>query len=199
MSKRNITVKEKELIDKLNNRGASSAEPTKTLEKMKAESAAMIPSAPYSMNEDTRVRTLNEERKNINLTLKEKDGSIHYLSLLQLGNLISSIIDAKTQTKHHCACGHDHEAPKAEGKEQVNHPDHYNDYDVEVIEMMERVFGHEAVVNFCRLNAFKYRMRAGHKDGNSLEQDLKKERWYLNYIREHEQAPLIAGAPGTDD
>jgi hypothetical protein len=74
------------------------------------------------------------------------------------------------------------EEPK---KEQVNHPDHYNDYDVEVIEMMERVFGHEAVINFCRLNAFKYRMRAGHKDGNSLEQDLKKERWYLDYIKNH--------------
>lgn len=74
------------------------------------------------------------------------------------------------------------EEPK---KEQVNHPEHYNDYDVEVIEMMERVFGHEAVINFCRLNAFKYRMRAGHKDGNSLEQDLKKERWYLDYIKNH--------------
>lgn len=76
---------------------------------------------------------------------------------------------------------------RTEGKEQVNHPDHYNDYDVEVIEMMERIFGHEAVINFCRLNAFKYRMRAGHKDGNSLEQDLKKERWYLDYIKNHKK------------
>ena len=84
-------------------------------------------------------------------------------------------------------------------KEQVNHPVHYNDYDVEVIEMMERVFGHEAVINFCRLNAFKYRMRAGHKDGNSLEQDLKKERWYLDYIKEHDQAPLSPGAPVTGE
>lgn len=66
-------------------------------------------------------------------------------------------------------------------KEQVNHPSHYNDYDVEVIEMMRRIWGDDAVVTFCKLNAFKYRMRAGHKD--NLEQDLAKEKFYLDYIK----------------
>lgn len=32
---------------------------------------------------------------------------------------------------------------KQEKKEAVNHPSHYNDYDVEVIEMMRRIWGDE--------------------------------------------------------
>lgn len=63
--------------------------------------------------------------------------------------------------------------------EEVNHPQHYNNYDVEVIDMMERVFGREATATFCKLNAFKYRMRAGTKPGQSADKDLNKERWYL--------------------
>ena len=40
--------------------------------------------------------------------------------------------------------------------EEVNHPLHYNAYDVEVIDMMEKVFGKEETAIFCKLNAFKY-------------------------------------------
>lgn len=65
-------------------------------------------------------------------------------------------------------------------KEAVNHPSHYNQYDVEVLEMMKRIWGEDAVKNFCKLNAFKYRMRAGHKD--DVEQDLAKEKFYLDYF-----------------
>lgn len=71
--------------------------------------------------------------------------------------------------------------------EEVNHPQHYNNYDVEVIDMMERVFGREAVITFCKLNAFKYRMRAGTKPGQSADKDLNKERWYLNKMNELKQ------------
>lgn len=68
--------------------------------------------------------------------------------------------------------------------EEVNHPQHYNNYDVEVIDMMERVFGKEATITFCKLNAFKYRMRAGTKPNQSAEKDLNKEKWYLDKMRE---------------
>ena len=64
--------------------------------------------------------------------------------------------------------------------EEINHPLHYNNYDVEVIDMMERIFGVEATAIFCKLNAFKYRMRAGTKPNQSAEKDLKKEQWYIN-------------------
>lgn len=59
----------------------------------------------------------------------------------------------------------------------VDHPKHYNSYPIEAIEMMERIFGKEAVYHFCLLNAFKYRMRAGNK--LDVNEDLEKERWYL--------------------
>ena len=68
--------------------------------------------------------------------------------------------------------------------EEVNHPQHYNNYDVEVIDMMERTFGAYDAYAFCKLNAFKYRMRAGTKPGQSADKDLKKEQWYLNKAEE---------------
>lgn len=68
--------------------------------------------------------------------------------------------------------------------EQVNHPSHYNNYPMEVIDMMENIWGTEEVITFCEMNAFKYRMRMGLKDNNSIEQDLAKEKWYLNKSNE---------------
>lgn len=74
--------------------------------------------------------------------------------------------------------------PVNEHYEEVNHPDHYNVYDVEVVEMMERIFGIEETMSWCKLNAFKYRMRAGEKPTSTVEKDLKKEKWCLNKYKE---------------
>lgn len=68
---------------------------------------------------------------------------------------------------------------KQDKYEMVNHPKHYNNYDVEVIEMMERIWGLKETINFCSMNAFKYRMRMGTKPDQDISQDLKKEQWYL--------------------
>lgn len=68
--------------------------------------------------------------------------------------------------------------------EMVNHPDHYNNYNIEVIDMMEKIWGPAYVLVFCQLNAFKYRMRMGTKPGGSLEEDLRKEQWYLKKAEE---------------
>lgn len=65
----------------------------------------------------------------------------------------------------------------------VNHPSHYNNYSVKVLEMMRRIWGDEKVATFCELNAFKYRMRMGLKEGNPIEQDLAKEKFYLDYMK----------------
>lgn len=70
-------------------------------------------------------------------------------------------------------------------KDQVNHPAHYNQYPIEVIDMMVSIWGPEKTYEFCLMNAFKYRMILGLKDG--IEQDIKKELWYLQraeYIKE---------------
>ena len=71
-----------------------------------------------------------------------------------------------------------------EDYEYVNHPKHYNNYDVEVIDMMERIFGTYETYAFCKLNAYKYRMRAGTKPNITVQQDLDKEQWYLNKAEE---------------
>jgi hypothetical protein len=61
-------------------------------------------------------------------------------------------------------------------------PPHYlqNGYGLEAIEIMRRTFGDAEVAAYCRVSAFKYRLRAGLKEGNPADQDLLKERWYLD-------------------
>ena len=64
-------------------------------------------------------------------------------------------------------------------KDVVNHPDHYETGKFECFDVMEEVFGTEAVKNFCLCNAFKYLYRCKRKNG--LE-DLKKAQWYLEKL-----------------
>lgn len=64
--------------------------------------------------------------------------------------------------------------------DNVNHPSHYeSNTSLECIESMEIMFGESMVTAFCLLNAYKYIWRHKHKNG--LE-DLKKAKWYLDYI-----------------
>lgn len=65
---------------------------------------------------------------------------------------------------------------KAEKKESVNHPDHYKVGDYECLDVMESLYGLDAVINFCMLNAFKYQWRCNRK--NDCKEDLQKARWY---------------------
>ena len=63
----------------------------------------------------------------------------------------------------------------------VNHPAHYTSgCGFECIEMMEMVFGKEAVHDFCTLNAFKYLWRYRQKGGTD---DIGKAKWYLEYTK----------------
>lgn len=66
--------------------------------------------------------------------------------------------------------------------ERVNHPDHYTwlkeKCGIEVIDITRHF-------NFCRGNALKYLLRAGHKDEASISavdkeiEDLRKAMWYI--------------------
>lgn len=62
--------------------------------------------------------------------------------------------------------------------ETVDHPQHYNQGNIECIDAMNAAFGIAEVISFCKLNAFKYIWRAEDKL-NTLE-DLKKASWYIN-------------------
>ena len=63
-------------------------------------------------------------------------------------------------------------------------PDHYKAQSIEVIEMMRRIWGDEAVKTYCEINAFKYRMRAGNKPGQPLGQEIEKAQWYEQKAKE---------------
>ena len=59
-------------------------------------------------------------------------------------------------------------------EEKINHPSHYNQGSIETIDLIE-----DWNLDFCLGNAVKYISRAGFKENNSVEQDLKKAYWYL--------------------
>ena len=61
----------------------------------------------------------------------------------------------------------------------VNQPEHYTAGKYECIEVMEDVFGTEAVKDFCLCNAFKYLWRNKRKNG---VEDLKKAVFYINRL-----------------
>lgn len=63
------------------------------------------------------------------------------------------------------------------GKEAVNHPTHYNQGSIEVIDYIEDIgMGQD----FCAGNAIKYLSRYKFKD-KPLE-DLKKAKWYIERL-----------------
>lgn len=64
---------------------------------------------------------------------------------------------------------------KTKKGETVNHPEHYNTGNIEVIDAIE-----DWGMGFHDGNAIKYIARAGHK-GKELE-DLKKARWYIDRL-----------------
>src|SRR5574344_1515119 len=69
-------------------------------------------------------------------------------------------------------------------QEKVNHPNHYTNYPIEVIDMMISIFGKEDVAKYCLINAYKYRMRLGLKNPDHFQEDFEKEQWYLNKYKE---------------
>ena len=62
-------------------------------------------------------------------------------------------------------------------KEMVDHPTHYNQCKIEVIDAIE-----DWNLNFCEGNVVKYVARSRHK--RETLQDLKKAQWYLNRLVE---------------
>lgn len=67
-------------------------------------------------------------------------------------------------------------------EDQVNHPSHYTDGNIEVIDyIFDKGWGE----SFCKGNAIKYISRAGKKKSGSLNdnekeiQDLEKAIWYI--------------------
>ena len=66
----------------------------------------------------------------------------------------------------------------------IDHPAHYQG-EYECIDLMREIYGDEAVRHFCICNAYKYRFRAGAKQGETAQSDIAKAEWYEAYIMEH--------------
>lgn len=64
-------------------------------------------------------------------------------------------------------------------REMVNHPNHYQAGGLECIDVMEQLYGREAVESWIKLTIFKYAWRADKKDG---AQDVDKIRWYSDKL-----------------
>lgn len=71
-----------------------------------------------------------------------------------------------------------------ETKDVVNSPSHYLQNKFESIDEMVILFGVQAVISFCKCNAWKYRSRALHKGSSRL--DSMKADWYLSKTKELE-------------
>ena len=72
-----------------------------------------------------------------------------------------------------------------EVEDAVREPQHYQHGIFEVIDEMIIVFGVEATMQFCRMNAWKYRARAPYK--GKMEQDMDKANRYLEMAYEMSQ------------
>lgn len=62
--------------------------------------------------------------------------------------------------------------------EKINHPNHYNQGGIEVIDFMKQYMSEEELTGFAIGNVIKYVARYRHKNGI---EDLKKAKWYLDY------------------
>ncbi len=89
--------------------------------------------------------------------------------------LTKDIIDCKMfEDYEKCKCETDNQN-KTQIEDVVNHPSHYTDGKIEVMDFIE-----DKMLNFARGNVIKYVCRAGKKDVNKELEDLRKSSWYLN-------------------
>lgn len=106
---------------------------------------------------------LNEEIEVDKSKLKDAD-----VESITIGQALQSIYDIPPQIKINSD-------KIKEVEDVVNHPSHYTDGNIEVMDFIE-----DKQLNFARGNVIKYVSRAGKKDPNKELEDLLKSMWYLN-------------------
>jgi hypothetical protein len=61
----------------------------------------------------------------------------------------------------------------------INHPDHYNQSEIECIDAIQAALALDEFRGYCKGNILKYVWRERHKGG---AQSLMKARWYLDRL-----------------
>jgi len=81
--------------------------------------------------------------------------------------------------------------------DNVNHPSHYTDGNIETIDFIERFCPN----NFHTANAIKYISRAGKKAQSPEQEDIKKAIWYLKrkIKTDKQQLSCVASYPDDND
>ena len=67
--------------------------------------------------------------------------------------------------------------------DKVNYDDqgsaeHYRGSRIELQHQLESIWGTFQLMTFCEMSAYCYRMRAGKKIGNEIQQEIKKAEWF---------------------
>ncbi len=70
---------------------------------------------------------------------------------------------------------------QAEYETVVDHPEHYQQYPLEVIEIIHLILGDEGFKSYCLGNEIKYRLRAGFKSNS--DEDIAKAMKYREFRR----------------
>ena len=68
--------------------------------------------------------------------------------------------------------------------DNVNHPSHYTDGDIEVIDYIRDKLTPEEFVGYCKGNALKYISRHGKKPTAAPAEDLRKAEVYIGWAAE---------------
>lgn len=63
----------------------------------------------------------------------------------------------------------------------VNHPPHYNQHDMECIDVLRVLLTEDEFRGFCLGNMLKYRWRAG--DKGDAGEDMAKSKWYEGRVK----------------
>ncbi len=69
--------------------------------------------------------------------------------------------------------------------EYVKNPGHYQWFDMEAIDAIEKVLTHEQFKGFLMGTSMRYRFRCGSKPGEPLERDINKAKQYEEYWYEY--------------
>lgn len=68
--------------------------------------------------------------------------------------------------------------PPVNPYDQKGNADHYKQTRLDAFTLLERTFGTEALMTYCEITALTYRIRMGYKEGQPLEQEVTKAKWY---------------------
>ena len=96
------------------------------------------------------------EKRTYFFNVKENRTGSHFLNLVE-STILLIIINMNLFKKNNQKQMELHNSSTGETpviNDNVNHPSHYNQYPIEIIDMMVAVFGKEATFHFCLLNSF---------------------------------------------